>query len=97
MASKNQINYIADMRGPAVLYIFCPERFILLAGLVSKGIFGRLFDCPAYTVGRDFQEIYIVLIPAILLTLCLDGIVFHFLFLRVPSTPRYGKGRRIGG
>jgi len=77
------INYIADMRGPAVCIFFVLSGY-LVGGLVLRD-FGR-FRLSSYTVAR-FSRIYIVLIPAILLTLCLDGIVFHF----YPSSPIYSK------
>ncbi len=77
------INYIADMRGPAVCVFFVLSGY-LVGGLVLRDF--ERFRFSSYSVAR-FSRIYIVLIPAILLTLLLDGIVFHF----YPSSPVYSK------
>src|ERR1700730_2470939 len=77
------INYIADMRGPAVCVFFVLSGY-LVGGLVLRDL--ERFRLSSYSVAR-FSKIYILLIPAILLTLLLDGIAFHF----YPASPVYSK------
>jgi len=73
--------FIADMRGEAV------TLFFLLSGYLVGGSVIRDFDrfnFGRYAIAR-FSRIYIVLVPALVLTLLLDGTVLLF----APHSPVY--------
>ncbi|ACB95769.1 acyltransferase family protein [Beijerinckia indica] len=75
------LQYIAQFRHSAVIIFF-----VLSGYLVGGGVLRRLdaFDFSHYFFQR-FARIYVVLVPALLLTACLDGIVY----LIDPTTPIY--------
>jgi peptidoglycan/LPS O-acetylase OafA/YrhL len=77
------INAIADMRGVAV-YIFFVLSGYLIGGIVLKDI--DQFRFKKYAISR-FSRIYIVLIPALLFTMLIDGIALHFF----PNSPIYSQ------
>jgi peptidoglycan/LPS O-acetylase OafA/YrhL len=61
----------ADMRGPSVLVFFALSGY-LIGGLVMRDV--ERFDFRRYAISR-FSRIYIVLLPALLLTVLIDGAV----------------------
>ncbi len=65
---------VAEMRSPAVIVFFVLSGY-LVGGVVIKGF--PNFQLRRYAIAR-FARIYIVLIPALLLTVLIDGAVFHF-------------------
>ena len=77
------LNYVADMRGPAV-YIFFVLSGYLVGGLVLRDC--ERFRFSSYCIART-SRIYIVLIPAIFLTVSLDGLAFHM----YSASPLYAK------
>ena len=64
------LTYVSDMRDPAVIVFFLLSGF-LVGGSVIKNI--AAFSFRTYIISRT-SRIYIVLVPALLLTLTLDGI-----------------------
>jgi peptidoglycan/LPS O-acetylase OafA/YrhL len=78
---SNLLTLIADMRGPAVDIFFVLSGY-LVGGVVLRNISG--FDFRKYAIAR-FSRIYIVLLPAIALTLALDGLIY----LIDPANPVY--------
>lgn len=68
------LNALAQMRSPAVIVFFVLSGY-LVGGVVIKDF--ASFQLRRYAIAR-FARIYIVLIPALLLTLLIDGAVFHF-------------------
>jgi peptidoglycan/LPS O-acetylase OafA/YrhL len=68
------LNVLAQMRNPAVIVFFVLSGY-LVGGSVLKDF--ASFQLRRYLIAR-FARIYIVLIPALLLTLLIDGAVYHF-------------------
>ena len=84
--------FIADMREGAVLIFFVLSGY-LVGGTVLRDF--ERFDFTRYAIAR-FSRIYIALIPALILTLVLDGSVWLF----DPHNPVYSEvwqGDAIGG
>lgn len=67
--------FAADLRGPAVIIFFVLSGYLVGGPILSKM---ERFSFRDYAVAR-FSRIYIVLIPAILLTVLLDGLA-NYLF-----------------
>jgi peptidoglycan/LPS O-acetylase OafA/YrhL len=68
------VNFVAQMRSPAVIVFFVLSGY-LVGGVVIRDFVN--FQWRRYAIAR-FARIYIVLIPALLLTVLIDGAVFHF-------------------
>ncbi|HEX8372225.1 MAG TPA: acyltransferase [Chthoniobacterales bacterium] len=79
--AENALVYCTDL-GHAAVILF----FVLSGYLVGGSVLGRLgnFDFRFYAISR-FSRIYIALIPAILLTVVLDGAAY----LMAPDNPVY--------
>jgi peptidoglycan/LPS O-acetylase OafA/YrhL len=82
------LNMIADMRGPAVIIFFVLSGY-LVGGSVLRDI--QNFDFRRYAFAR-FARIYIVLIPALILTLLIDGLMLHF----APTNPVFSSAWQGG-
>jgi peptidoglycan/LPS O-acetylase OafA/YrhL len=81
--------FIADMRGGAVTLFFILSGYLVGGSVVRD--FSR-FDFGRYAIAR-FSRIYIVLVPALILTLVLDGAVLLF----DPHNPVYAGVWQGGG
>jgi peptidoglycan/LPS O-acetylase OafA/YrhL len=82
------LNVIADMRGPAVIVFFVLSGY-LVGGSVLRDF--QKFDFRRYACAR-FARIYIVLIPALILTLLIDGLMLHF----APTNPVFSSAWQGG-
>jgi peptidoglycan/LPS O-acetylase OafA/YrhL len=71
---SRMLNAVAQMRSPAVIVFFVLSGY-LVGGVVIKDFAN--FQLRRYAIAR-FARIYVVLIPALLLTVLIDGAVFHF-------------------
>jgi len=86
------INYLADMRGAAVCVFFVLSGYLLGGSVLHDP---ERFDFRRYCIAR-FARIYVVLVPALVLTVLLDGLAFHFF----PNSPLYAglwQGGVLGG
>lgn len=77
------LHHFADLRGPAVMIFFVLSGY-LVGGAVLRNT--DRFDAGNYFVAR-FTRIYVVLVPALLLTVMLDGLVY----LVNPSSPVFAS------
>jgi peptidoglycan/LPS O-acetylase OafA/YrhL len=82
------LNVVADMRGPAVIVFFVLSGH-LVGGSVLRDF--QNFDFRRYACAR-FARIYIVLIPALILTLLIDGFMRHF----APTNPVFSSAWQGG-
>jgi peptidoglycan/LPS O-acetylase OafA/YrhL len=88
---SHALNVIADMRGPAVIVFFVLSGY-LVGGSVLRDF--PNFDFRRYACAR-FARIYIVLVPALILTLLIDGFMRHL----APANPVFSsvwQGGAIG-
>jgi peptidoglycan/LPS O-acetylase OafA/YrhL len=72
MSTEKIAWYIADMRHPAVLVFFVLSGYLVGGSVLCAG---RTFSLRRYVIAR-FSRIYIVLIPALVLTITLDATSF---------------------
>jgi peptidoglycan/LPS O-acetylase OafA/YrhL len=85
------LNAIAQMRSPAVIVFFVLSGY-LVGGVVIRDF--ASFQPRRYAIAR-LARIYIVLIPALLLTMLIDGAVFHFDHLN-PLFSQVWQGGALG-
>lgn len=65
--------YVSDLRHPCVILFFVLSGYLVGGGVLRRS---DRIDIKKYWIAR-FSRIYIVLIPAIILTILLDGIAFY--------------------
>jgi peptidoglycan/LPS O-acetylase OafA/YrhL len=75
------LNYLSDLRAPAVMMFFVISGYLVGGSVLLKG---ERFRWRPYVIGR-FTRIYIVLVPALLLLVGLDGAAY----LIDPHSPVY--------
>jgi peptidoglycan/LPS O-acetylase OafA/YrhL len=85
------LNAVAQMRSPAVIVFFVLSGY-LVGGVVIRDFAN--FQLRRYALAR-FARIYIVLVPAVLLTVLIDGAVFHFDHLN-PLFSQVWQGGALG-